>query len=201
MKRCVALLIVLVAGCSALPETNYYILASDDSKDAIEQSNDGPILGLGRVSIANYLRRPGIVTRTEDFQVHAATYHRWAEPLQEGIRRLLAQRMSLGLNGYRVESEPLDRRRWSYELNVEVDRFHSTASGNVMLGGRWTLRRIEDGEIVRSEGFGLATVMRGVGYGAAVAAQTQLLGELGGRIAVAAKEVMEHPSLLQSNRI
>ena len=159
MKASIVLVAGALAGCSSLPETSFYMLAADRTESAYAAPLDGPVLGIGRVDVADYLKRRGIVTQTADFRIHAANYHRWAEPLHDGVRRSIGWQLSHALRCCRVEADPEDRRQLDYQLDVEVDRFHATAAGAVVFGGRWTLRRIDSGAIVLSQGFSLEAAM------------------------------------------
>jgi len=50
-------------------------------------------VGVGPVLMPSYLDRTQIVTRTASDQVALSMFHRWAEPLEEGIARIVAEQI------------------------------------------------------------------------------------------------------------
>ena len=79
--------LLLVAACSTTPPSNYYLLSSTETAPP-----DGmvPALGIGPVQIPEYLKRNGLVYRIGDNRLQIATSERWAEPLEEGVQRVLS---------------------------------------------------------------------------------------------------------------
>ncbi len=200
MKFYFAIALCLLGGCTSMPETEYYILGSDSAAQMTENSSSGPVLGIGRVRLADYLRQSGIVTQTDDFRIRTANYHRWGEPLHKGIRRNLARLLSQTMVDHRIEAEPHDRRQTTYQLDLEIERFHANTSGMAILSGRWTLYRVEDETIVHSQDFSLSDPMNDSGYQAAVGTQMQLLGRLGDQISAATQSAIEDSAPLANNK-
>lgn len=172
-----------LVACSGMPETNYYILSSVPETTLSPESRGDNVLGVGRIVLADYLRQSGVIMQTDNNQIRAAHYHRWGEPLQRGVRRSLAQQLSVTLPEYRIESAQRDERRLSYRLDVEIERFHATEDGRAVLSGRWTLYRIDDRSILASKRFNLSDTIADSGYPTAVSAQSGLLSALGRGIA------------------
>ena len=199
MKPYFAIALFLLGGCGSMPETKYYILAADDVNQITASSKSSTVLGIGRVQLADYLRQSGIVTQTDDYRIRTANYHRWGEPLHKGIRRNLAQHLSQTMVNHRIEAEPHDRRRITYQLDLEIQRFHASTSGMAILSGRWTLYRVEDQTIVRSQNFNLSDPMHDSGYRAAVGTQMELLGQLGDQIS-AESQIAIAESVQAANR-
>ncbi len=187
MKSRILIALCLLAGCSSMPETKYYILSSDAANAQMVESRGGEtVLAIRRIRLADYLRQSGLVTQTDDFQIRPAYYHRWGEPLHKGIRRNLALQLSRTMNGYRIEAEPGNHRRIAYRLDLEVEHFHANTSGIAILSGRWTLYRTEDDSILRSQQFHLSDQMEESGYRGAVHSQIALLERLSVQISAAA---------------
>ncbi len=200
MKCYLVIALCLLSGCTSMPETEYYILASDSTAQMTANSSSGPVLGIGRIRLADYLRQSGIVTQTDDFRIRTANYHRWGEPLHKGIRRIIAQQLSRTMVDHRIEAEPHDRRQITYQLDLDIERFHANTSGMAILSGRWTLYRVEDETIVRSQNFDLSNPMNDSGYRDAVGTQMQLLGRLSDQISAAAHSAIEDSAPFANNK-
>src|ERR671936_2230343 len=99
-----------LAGCAVSDPTQYYALgrtapsstaagstefsASPSTLRSPVAGTDAVTIGVGPVIVPGYLDRSQIVTRTATDQVELSTFHRWAEPLPEGIARILAEEIS-----------------------------------------------------------------------------------------------------------
>jgi uncharacterized lipoprotein YmbA len=98
-------------------------------------------IGLGPVTIPRFLDRPQIVTATAGNEVVFAELDRWAEPLADGIARVLAENLAIFLPGVRVERHP-----WpayvapQLEIRVDVLRFEGGNEGEAAIEVRWSLR-------------------------------------------------------------
>lgn len=187
------LVVGLLVGCSSLPDTHFYIITSDVNEAVRDKEIYSPVLGIGRIHTADYLHSRGIITQTDDFRIHTATYHRWAEPLQAGIRRKIAQQLSQATEGIRIEARPANFRDTDYRLDIEIGQFHSSTTGAVVLHGRWTLYDVERGTLLDSTAFALEEMMVGSGYQSAVKAKTDLLARLGARISAAINGITKNP--------
>ncbi len=180
MKHLVlAFLLVLTVGCGSTPETRYYILSAEHTSAVSKVGADQPVIGIREVRLADYLGAWRVAIVSDDSTVHAAVYHRWAEPLRHGVRRCLATNLSRELPEFRVESRARRGTRGALRIDLEVDEFHATTAGFAVLSGRWILRHAHDNRIVAGEDFRLREALEGSGYAAAVAAQSRLLRQLG----------------------
>lgn len=89
-------LAVLTAGCSFLQpaksESHYYLLAPANPPAVAGHTNAGPAFAvrLRPVELAEFLNTRDMAVRTGENEIRFALYHRWAEPLDAGIRRVLA---------------------------------------------------------------------------------------------------------------
>ena len=99
-------------------------------------------VGVGPVIMPGYLDRTQIVTRTGTDQVELSMFHRWAEPLEDGIARILAEEI-----GARVPTERIVMFPWrgvvaraiQYQVVVAVLRFDGRPGGDVTLDTRWRI--------------------------------------------------------------
>lgn len=185
MKILLVIVYLGLAACGSIPETKYYVLSvsSQIAEAPPANTKDQPVVGLWHVALADYLRQPNLVLQTDTHQIRPANYHHWGEPLDRGIRRSLGQHLAANLPGYRIEPGLEDIRQMDYRLDVEVERFHSTESGEVELSGRWTVYARETGKRVASNRFRFVDSLQEVGYSAMIAMQSSQLGRLGESIA------------------
>jgi uncharacterized lipoprotein YmbA len=90
-------LLLLACGGPSPPRIKYLLRA--DSVDHAGRAAGPHRVGLGRVSVAPYLDRAGLVVEIEPGQVQAARGHEWAEPLEDGLRSYLRSEITAAV-GY-----------------------------------------------------------------------------------------------------
>lgn len=101
-------LAVLLAGCGSSPRSNHYLLTA---ADAIAPAGESPSLGIGPIQIPEYLNRYDMVFNQQGNQVNVASSQRWAEPLGDGIQRVLSLNLATLLNTGNVRSFPWQVKR------------------------------------------------------------------------------------------
>ncbi len=97
--RCLAALLsllVAVNGCSVLKpakaqEQDYLLTAEATSTPAAGQGGRACILRILPVEVPDYLQTRDMAVRTGADQIVFTPYHQWAESLEAGIRRVLAE--------------------------------------------------------------------------------------------------------------
>ena len=129
-------------------------------------------IGVGPVMMPGYLDRSQIVIRTGADKVEISTFHRWAEPLEDGIARVLAEEIAT-----RVVARTIQ-----YQVVVAVLHFDGRPGSDVTLDARWRILAGDGRELA----FRRSTVIQGVersGYEPMVAAMGRALSTLGQEIA------------------
>jgi uncharacterized lipoprotein YmbA len=181
-------LALLLVGCSstAPPERSYYLLRAEVDGEKLGPVEPMTDVGLGRISVAPYLNRTGVVIQVDDNQVREARYHLWAEPLPKGIGYYLEDRLSELLGRPLAGSEAARQPR--YRIDVDVEEFHGTLDGEARLVARWSLMDTKTGIARVTERLRRSTTLADDGYPSLVKAQTALLDELAERIASALRE-------------
>jgi len=97
------LLLGLLAGCGSSPPINYYVLSA---QDGAARGGDTPSLGVGPVTIPEYLNRANLITEREGNTLTIARFDQWAEPLEDGIKRVLAINLAGLMNTQNVYTYP-----------------------------------------------------------------------------------------------
>jgi uncharacterized protein len=142
-------------------------------------------VGVGPFIMPGYLDRTQIVTRPGTDHVEISMFNRWAEPLEDGISRILAEEISARVPTERVVMFPwrgVVARVIQYQVVVAVVRFDGRPGGDVTLDTRWRILDREGDELV----FRRSTVVEpaaGRGYEPVVAAMTRAVMTLGQEIA------------------
>lgn len=143
LSRCWAAIAVLAvaAGCSTSKPARFYLLdARSGATDVVALTNVAHrAFVVQPVEIPSYVNRPQMVTLLPAGRLELAEYDRWAEPLQESIRRALIARLQGRLPGCTFETDS-----WSggnrEELRVRIVRFDCDSAGTCFLQAEWAER-------------------------------------------------------------
>ncbi len=182
--RCIgALLLALtLAGCASSPPTRFYLLSAQTATPV------GPAVGfsvgVGPLELPAYLDRPQIVTRTAGQEVEVAEFERWAEPLQDGVQRVLVENLAAALPGERVQGWPWRRATapdWQVELRLT--HFEREAGGDAALAVRWRVLDREGRERVPLRATEHRAHPGGADYPDTVAALDRVLADFAAEIA------------------
>jgi len=174
---------LLIAGCGNSPPRNFYLLSAAPGETP---RGDSPSVGVGPISVPEYLARRNLVYNRQGNRLHVADNDQWAEPLSDGIARVLALNLSSMLDTQDVRMLPWrSARRPDYGVEVTVLVLETDASG-ANLVAEWLLYRPEGGEPVQRRISNLRRSLAAEVTPADIApAYSALLGELSERIAAA----------------
>ncbi len=161
---------LLLFGCQSRPspDVHYYLLQSsvaDSGSEGVEVSN---------IKLPAYLQGSSLMLSVSEYEIRPARYHLWSEPLEDGIRRVLEAEIAWKLKQSNKELGLV-------QVDLEVDAFHATEFGRVILKGTW--RSGEEG--AESRAFSIQLKVEADGYPAAVGAHVRALSSLGAEIAEA----------------
>src|SRR5262249_37672596 len=140
----------------------------------------GVAVGVGPVAIPRYLNRAQIVTRTGADEVEISTYHRWAEPLENGIAQVLANELGTQIGSARIAGFPWRggiARVLDYQVAVIILRFEGSLGGQVTLDARWRVVG-RDGQELALKRSTLNEPVTGSGYQSLVMGMNRLVGTL-----------------------
>ena len=186
-----------LASCAVSDPTQYYTLAQAPAPTAARSATASTAessvgratnvsIGVGPIIIPAYLDRRQIVIRTGTDQVELSAFHRWAEPLEDGMARILAEEIAADVPTERVVTFPwrgVAARAIQYQVVVTVVRFDGHQGGDVTLDTRWRILDQHGEEQV----FRRSTVIeaaKGPGHEPIVAAMTRAVASLGREIAL-----------------
>jgi uncharacterized lipoprotein YmbA len=164
------LLPMLLVGCSSTTiETQYYLLRQQQIFESRELK-PSPDFSLGRVDIAAYIDRPGLMLEVGNGQVRPAQYHQWAEPLHSSVRVFLQREISLQLG---TDLFPTADSPASTSIEIRVDQLHGTSDGEALLLAYWWTT--QDGEIQSIFQYTQTETLTEDGYAALANAEEVLL--------------------------
>jgi uncharacterized lipoprotein YmbA len=186
-RSALGIIIVLaatLAGCAAKgPPPNMYLLSSE-APSRLPTFETGVVVGLGPVAVAPYLNRNQIVTRTTASRLDLSEGHQWAEPLKDGLTRVLLVNLGVALNSNRVYALPLlKRQNLDYEVVVDILRFDGDLTREAILGARWSILEGKSQTPFETRVSVIHQPISGQGYEAFVAAQSEATAKLGRDIA------------------
>ena len=86
---------LLLAGCGSSPANNFYVLSAHPFP---APSGATPALGVGPITIPEYLGRQNMVYNRVENTLQVASLDMWAEPLGDGVQRVLILNLTGLLN-------------------------------------------------------------------------------------------------------
>ena len=179
-------------GCALLrphaDPTRFYVLTvpSAPSTPAADGEFKRWRVGLRPVEVPSYLRTKFMVVRTGTNEIHFADFDRWAEPLDQGISRVMKETLGSARNVESVALNSHGEDLLDYEVTIQILACHgmraATGQSSIRFATTWE---------VRAAGTNLPTIKHG-GF-TAVAADwdgenySQLATQLSAAVAAAGK--------------
>lgn len=131
-------------GCGTTPKSHFYLLDSLDYPQKGEQSppaDDGrPYVGIKEIRISEYLNQSKILIRKNNSELHYAELHRWAEPLENGVARVLAANISILLNTGRVSVYPWRSSETpDWVVRITINRLDTSSNSVLNMVAHWRI--------------------------------------------------------------
>jgi len=132
-----------LTGCSSKP-SKFYVLNTLPLQ-AAKPIKHRVYLGVGPITVPEYLQQPQIVSRLEGNNVKVNEFQRWAEPLQDAVERILTQNLALLVPSETISTYPWTAdTRVDYRVIVEVVCFEPEPGGESVLLARWRITNKDD---------------------------------------------------------
>ena len=205
MKRLVTLVLIaagslgFAGGCSSVlaprPDpTKFYVLTPiAQTAAAPAPAGAHPLaIGLGPVQFPDYLSHLEMVTRVGSNQVELSPTDRWAAPLDESFRRMLARNLATLLGTDQIVAFPwyaATEAKLDYRVEVTVERFERDAGGVAELEASWRIRSGRSDRALVSRQSNLRAGAGSTSMDAAVAGLSTDLNDLSKQIADAIIEL------------
>jgi hypothetical protein len=173
-----------LAGCTLLspaPDPSRFFLLSASVAEAPGEA--ALALGIGPVRLPSYLAVSEVQVRASATEVRRSAIDRWAEPLEEGIARVLAQDLGVALGTREVVLFPwFPEQRPDVQVALSVRRFELEPDGSGLLEALYEVTDLASGRRVLREA-SLRRPASGADTAASVAALSQALADLAVEIA------------------
>ncbi len=179
--------LMTLAGCSTTRPSNFYQLQSMPGTHSLGPAGVlGPIaVGLGPITLPDYLDRPQIVTRSQQNRVQLAEFDRWVGPLASDFSRVLAEDLTFLLGTDRVVQYPwpasLDV---TYQVLIDCFRFDGILGDRAELEVQWSVLGNKGRKVLLLKRSSVSEPAVDATYAALVAAQGRTLGKLSREIAL-----------------
>ncbi len=161
----------ILAGCGSSPPSHYYVLTAQPDPSAAQPAG-APVrtVAIGEVKLPGALDRPQVAREIGPNQIEYAETDRWAGPLDEMARRVLAAdlRPLLPAGTALVASD--SSAPAALTVAVEVSRFDADKAGRVTLEATW--ETLDKNERVIGAPRSVDILEPGSGPGAAAVAET-----------------------------
>jgi uncharacterized lipoprotein YmbA len=177
----VALVAVAMVGCASAP-SQFYTLDSAAMTDSAPSASYAVMVE--PVAIPASIDRPEFVVQVAPNRVDVDEFNRWAEPLNDGIRRAVAGDLAVLLGTPDVATAELANLDPAYRVSIEVQRFESTKGQTVLVEALWTVYKTADGKS-RSGRTLAREAVQGDGFDALAAGHSRAIAQVSGDIAAA----------------
>lgn len=181
MKRIIFILILVlaVAGCFGRSPTFYLLSAEGEAP-----SGGGVRIGVGPVSLAEYVDRENLVIQTGPNEVQIAESHLWAGDLDSSVKRVLAVNLGRRLKTGNVQTYPwLRESEIDYQVVVDVRQFLAGDDGYAFVEAAWRVYSLPGSRQIAADVFSGKEPIAAEDYASVVAAESKLLGRLSAEIA------------------
>jgi uncharacterized protein len=175
-----------LTACSSPPGRLYTLSAPEPPASAASPALH---VALGPVTIPAGVDRPQLVVRQSAVRVAALEQERWAEPLREGVPRVLADALRSRLHEASVSTLAMAASPPDLHLAVDITRYEAIAGSEVIIAAHWRLRSA-DAKTTREGSTVARQVVRGGAqdYEAVVAAEAAALADIGAELARAIEQ-------------
>jgi hypothetical protein len=97
-----------------------------------------PIIGIGPIKLPEYLDRDEVVTRVGPNRLELSDKDRWAEPLGDNFKQVVAQDLKQSLGTHSITFYPwAGTTRVDYQVRIDVYHFETDPGANAQLVAHW----------------------------------------------------------------
>lgn len=177
------LLVMSLTACGRSTPTNYYMLES--ASIPIQADNmPGKTLRVTQVEGPAYLNRNNIVSRVNNqSKLILAQFHLWAEPVNNGVRRVVENVLIEPMLAHGISVLPLGtEEHGDYALIIDLQRLDGNFNEKAVLESYWTLLDKNDKPIARGI-YSAEEMVPGADYNLLVNAESALVRNFGKHLA------------------
>jgi uncharacterized lipoprotein YmbA len=142
------------------------------------------VLGIGPITIADYLNRQDLVTRDSQNQLKMSEFEQWAGSFENNLVHTLADNLGFLLGTDHIHIHPWRRSLpIDYQIMVHVIRFDGKLGDRAWLTARWSIVQGQDQKVLKVKRSSIQEPVDGVGYEDLVAAQSRALTKMSREVA------------------
>lgn len=139
---------LLVTACTSSPPNHYYKLSAHD---LAPPTGTTPSIGVGPINVPEYLSRENLVLNSLDNSLQVSAVDLWAEPLDNGIQRVLVLNLAALQQTQNVQFFPWHLKR-APDYGVKVNVLELDASpAEAVLVAEWLVYRTADSGAVKQQ--------------------------------------------------
>lgn len=166
-------------GCGS-PTPTFYVLSAEGNLP----SGSGKSIGVGPVTLAEYVDRKNLVIQSGPNKLELAESHLWAGDLDDSVARVIATNIGRRLNTGNVHTYPwLRDSEIDYQVAMNIREFLAGDDGFARIEAIWRVYSLPGSKLIASKTFIAREEIASEDYVAVVAAQSRLLGKLSADIA------------------
>ncbi|MCR5814218.1 MAG: PqiC family protein [Desulfovibrio sp.] len=175
-----------LCACGRSQPTQYYAFegkAEAFVQDALPKTT----LRIARVALPQYLEREPLVLRKKgQVQLQVDSLHVWAEPLTDGVRRLLSNELRQPLLARGITLLPMaTEKNGSYTLLVDISRLDGSFEDHAEIEANWSLVTEEPERVIKDGVFSASLPVPHSSYHELVEAEAELIRALARHILAA----------------
>lgn len=177
--------------------TQFYTLATTVETTASKAPVGKKLsIGVGPVTLADYLDRPQIIVRDNAYKVKLSTFDQWAGPLDTGLPTVLVGDLAALMPQDDVVMVPQPfLTALDYQVRINVSRFDIDTAGNAVTEAQWQVFDVKKNAVVATQNSVLREAAgTGTGTEAGVAALSRTLGALSREMAKAISVAAGRPA-------
>lgn len=141
-------------------------------------------IGVGPVTVAEYLDRSNLIFQTSGQRLEVAQNHHWAGDLNKSIASVMASNLGRELGTGNVRTYPWDRDdELKYQIVIDVRQLHGTPGGGALLEASWRVYALPSSKLLVSRSSTVQEALSQDGFEALAAAESRLFMRLAQEIA------------------
>lgn len=169
----------MLSGCGGQAPT-FYLLSAEGELP----SGGGTGIGVGPVTLAEYVDRQNLVIQSGPNKIELAESHLWAGDLDDSVERVIATNLGRRLGTGNVQTYPWRRdSEIDYQVAIDIREFLAGDDGYARIEATWRVYSLPGSRLKGTRTFKAKEAIATRDYEAVVAAQSRLLGKLSADIA------------------
>ena len=137
-------LLALCAGCVSTSQPTSLYRLQPLAQEAINDNDlnvlSAPTLGVGRITVAEYLNRPQLLQSSGSFELQRSEQHRWAESLEGSIQSVVLENLGRLTGNHQLQVFPFradNRPQWVLKANVLALDINADYEAELRVSWHW----------------------------------------------------------------